>query len=188
MIRWNPTPEQRRQSVQKGIATRRANKAAREAALLEDMSSVDNLKLQIVQLEQRLDCLKGHEQLFIAAQSLTNKTLLSHEQIVNGAMKWDGFCGVYFLVKNRQVVYVGQSKNVFSRITKHTDKDFDSVACVPCLAESLDVLESLYIHLLQPTLNGSTTGKRPMKLAPLRIDEILKKMALHEGRAGKGGK
>ncbi len=72
------------------------------------------------------------------------------------------------LVKGDRVVYVGQSINVFARISGHHIKDFESFAFIPCNQTILDRLESLYIHILRPPLNGKIDGGERM-LAPLNL-------------------
>lgn len=62
--------------------------------------------------------------------------------------------GVYFLIRNGQIVYVGQSKNVLSRMIGHVDKAFSSVRMVEVqdTAERL-ALEKELIGALNPPLN-----------------------------------
>jgi len=68
--------------------------------------------------------------------------------------------GIYFLIKDDRVVYVGQSRsNMLQRIAQHThDKDFDAVA-VHAVPErygltDLDELEAAYIYELTPPYNA----------------------------------
>lgn len=64
--------------------------------------------------------------------------------------------GVYFLMREENVVYVGQSINVLSRIQKHKNdktKDFNLYNYILCDVESLDIMESLYIHRFKPEYN-----------------------------------
>jgi len=64
-------------------------------------------------------------------------------------------CGVYFLKKGDEIVYVGQSIAVFSRVQQHKSrKDFDSVTVLPCAPDQLNNLEGFFIRLLKPKLNG----------------------------------
>lgn len=68
---------------------------------------------------------------------------------------FQGIAGVYFLVKDGQVVYVGQSGNVYARLEKHRAKvDFDlwHFLHVPNKTERLQ-LERAYIRSLKPALN-----------------------------------
>jgi hypothetical protein len=70
-----------------------------------------------------------------------------------------------------EVVYVGQSTNVHARIPNHADKEFDKYAFVPCDVDLLNKLESLYIHVLRPKLNGNLNAQE--KSAPIRFNELL---------------
>jgi hypothetical protein len=81
-------------------------------------------------------------------------SLLSKDEIVKRSLPYGGFSGIYFLIKDSRVVYVGQSTNVYARIDKHGTKDFDAYAYVPCRRENLDAMESRYIHLLRPPQNA----------------------------------
>jgi excinuclease UvrABC nuclease subunit len=98
--------------------------------------------------------------------------LLDGEQIAKLALPWQRSSGVYFLVQDQEVVYVGQSVNIYSRIAQHPDKKFDKYAFVPCEVELLDKLESLYIHTLKPRLNGNVSKQE--KSAPIRLDNLLR--------------
>lgn len=60
---------------------------------------------------------------------------------------------VYFLLKNNEVVYVGQTKKGTSRINAHTNKDFDKVKVIYCKIGELDKLEDFYIKKYNPKYN-----------------------------------
>lgn len=65
-------------------------------------------------------------------------------------------CGVYLLFKNDEVVYVGQSRNVYLRVVKHRDRrvgDFDSYTVIPCSESEMRMVEAYYIDLFKPPLN-----------------------------------
>ena len=65
---------------------------------------------------------------------------------------------VYFLIKNKIVVYVGQTKRFASRISQHSDKDFDNVSFI-CVPENyLSDVEAHYIVKLNPELNKGLPG------------------------------
>jgi hypothetical protein len=68
--------------------------------------------------------------------------------------------GVYFLVKAGEVVYVGQSINVYGRIGSHVDKDFDEVFWFPVPAGELNSVEAAFIRLLKPPLNGRSRSNQ----------------------------
>ena len=101
---------------------------------------------------------------------LTGEDMLSEAEIVSRAQHRLIFSGVYFLIKNDRIVYVGQAQDVDLRIEQHRqDKDFDSFTYVQAFGGQLDVLESMYIHHYQPELNA---GRGSKIVAPLRPDAI----------------
>jgi len=58
------------------------------------------------------------------------------------------------LYKGNEVVYVGQSTSIESRITTHRrEKDFDSYKYVLCSESLLDETENAFILMFQPKLN-----------------------------------
>lgn len=65
--------------------------------------------------------------------------------------------GVYFLVFDDVVVYVGQSIHVMARVAWHTrDKIFDRAFYVPVDPKELDAVEGAFIRALAPKWNGRT--------------------------------
>lgn len=72
----------------------------------------------------------------------------------------DSICGVYFLRSGDEIVYIGQSINVYKRIAEHqNNKTFDGAEFLPCPKAELDNLEGFFTRLLRPTLNGHDEGK-----------------------------
>lgn len=66
-------------------------------------------------------------------------------------------CGIYFLRNGFEIVYVGQSVNVVSRVATHRAegiKEFDSWHVLPCEREELDELEAEFIQMMKPKYNG----------------------------------
>lgn len=163
----NKTPEQRKAIAKKSYATRRENQERIQLALAEEKG----LRSQIRALRNELDLLQRMVIMHKAAAELTNFALLREEDIAKAAVPWDTQSGVYFLLDNNKVVYVGQSVNVYSRIGQHTDKAFDRYAFVPCAVEALDKLESLYIHFLQPKENGR--HRNGAMNAPLSLEALI---------------
>lgn len=69
-------------------------------------------------------------------------------------------CGVYFLLLQGRVVYVGQSISVFRRLGEHVPgKVFDAFHFIPCAREDLSKIERAYIRALRPSLNFSHPGR-----------------------------
>lgn len=88
-----------------------------------------------------------------------SRWLLSEREIYNASVRLPPKTGVYFLMRGKRVVYVGQSTNLYARLARHQEeKEFDRFAHIPCAPEELDALEALYIHLLKPELNGVRAG------------------------------
>lgn len=168
------TPEERKAIAAKSVATRQKNKREQEAQRLLDIERRDSLKCEIRELEAKLDGMKKLELVNKTALMLTGKTLLREAEIVNAANTWELATGVYFLIDSGKVVYVGQSVNVYARIAQHHDKVFDCFAFIPCEKDVLNALESLYIHVLRPPLNGNMYGR---KQAPLALNKLLGELA-----------
>jgi hypothetical protein len=69
--------------------------------------------------------------------------------------------GVYFLCLGDEVVYVGQSINIFARIGSHrADKVFDRAYWIPVPQSNLNAVEGTFIDLLKPRLNGAGPTER----------------------------
>lgn len=60
--------------------------------------------------------------------------------------------GIYFLIKENKVVYIGKSKDIHQRLSNHNHK-FDDYVYIECDEELLNKYESYYITLCKPTLN-----------------------------------
>jgi len=173
MSNWmqSRTPEERKAITAKSVATRQKNIQERKAIELLDLDKRNILKQEIKALEDRLSKLKRLELVNTTAMTLTNKALLNEQEIVKAANTWSMAIGIYFLIDGNRVVYVGQSVNVYSRISSHQDKVFESFAFIPCKKEMLDKLESLYIHILRPTLNGNHV--HGAKHAPISFNKLM---------------
>jgi hypothetical protein len=113
------TPEERKAIAAKSVATRRKNIAIRKASELEAKSKVGHLKKEIEALENQLKKLRLTITLNEVAKSINLNHLLNETEIAENSTSWRKMCGIYFLLKNERVVYVGQSVNVFSRIAQH---------------------------------------------------------------------
>lgn len=180
----NKTAEERKAISQKAVATRRANIQAKKESRHAATQRIDKLSKQVSDLEQRIAALRRMETMHLVSAALTGKALLFEQEIAESAKPWSNASGVYFLLDGNEVVYVGQSVNVYSRISQHKDKLFDRYAYVPCRVESLDALESLYIHFLRPRLNYSQ--QNGSHVAPLTLDELIAGMNRNTNRNNGG--
>lgn len=167
---WKKTPEERKAIAAKGHATKRANKERLEAARFNALVFADGLKEQIEIKKAQLADLERMELFNCVSAKLTNKCLLTEDEIVAQALPWEQASGVYFLIHQGRVVYVGQAVNVYVRISQHTEKKFDRYAYLPCPAHMMDKIESLYIHLLRPELNGNQVDGA--KFAPIQLKNL----------------
>lgn len=86
------------------------------------------------------------------------------EQIINSAVsefsapdlpEMASCYGVYFLIENKEIVYVGQSNDINTRLTQHRENGivFESFAWFEAPQPYLRAIESYYIHRIQPRLN-----------------------------------
>ena len=65
--------------------------------------------------------------------------------------------GVYFLIRGRIVVYVGQSNDICRRLIQHykSDKSFTHYWCFGGIPEIfVEAVEGYYIHKIKPPLNN----------------------------------
>lgn len=96
-----------------------------------------------------------------ANKHLFGGNLLEAEDILDVAEPIRKKCGVYFLIAGGEIVYVGQSTDVDSRVRQHAlDKDFESYHYIEVDQENLNYVESFYIIKLKPILNKKRGGKR----------------------------
>lgn len=71
--------------------------------------------------------------------------------------------GVYFLIKQQEIVYIGQSKNVMARLTAHDREnvgEFDSFSWIHCPSGFLDEFEARCIFAFLPRLNKAFPKNR----------------------------
>ncbi len=173
---WH-SPERKAAIIAKRTATFNANKLIRQKAEAERREQLelerDGLGRQVLRLRQIAKDLNDQSPLRNACVKMTGKTLHTETEIVEVSQPFQPLCGIYFLVADNRVVYVGQSVNVSGRIGQHaTFKKFDRVAFVACEKNQLNILESLYIHILRPPLNGNSNSKG-LKTAPMSMREML---------------
>ena len=84
------------------------------------------------------------------------KANYSAAEILESAFPLDLLSGVYFLVRDQVICYVGQTTNILARLGRHKrdGRNFDSFAFIPCQPAQLDELESIYIAMLMPDGNA----------------------------------
>lgn len=104
---------------------------------------------------------------------LQHRRGLTEGEIVAAAKPLSGTCGVYFVIKNERVIYVGQSTNIYARVSSsdHWARDGDALAFILCSPDELDALESYYIHLFRPPRNGRDMRSGERMVAPMSFDD-----------------
>jgi hypothetical protein len=81
---------------------------------------------------------------------------LTAEYVLGMAKPIKRACGIYVLIREREIVYVGKSVNCQARIGTHLNdplKEFDSHFIIECREEHLDALEARYIVKFRPKYN-----------------------------------
>jgi len=155
----NRTAEQKKASSQKSIETRRKNKLEKQQIEKNlkkeaEIKWVEQIyKLSLLQKAFERKYLEYHILDKLAVDVGSSSILYTEESIVSKAFTEQNTSGIYFLIKNKKIVYVGQSVSVYKRIPEHVDKDFDSYYWIRCPKHKLNSVETLYIHLFKPCLN-----------------------------------
>lgn len=89
--------------------------------------------------------------------------MLAMHEIARRATKPRQIVGVYFLVRNGVVVYVGKSIDVAARIHTHIqqkEKKFDAVFVIECPLDLIDDCETAYIGAMAAEYNVHGAGNR----------------------------
>lgn len=99
-------------------------------------------------------------ELFSQVYQIDDTELLSAETIINKSQEVSTYCGVYFLLYENNIVYVGSSKNIHQRLTSHqglfSEKKFDKVFFVEIEEEKREYFEAKYILKFMPKYNSLT--------------------------------
>lgn len=88
--------------------------------------------------------------------------LKSEDDIVKQSKAAQAVSGVYFLIDEGRVVYVGESGNVHARVACHIrdgGKDFTRIHIIPCNEAERRTLEKAYIKKFNPPLNVFWTSR-----------------------------
>ncbi len=78
------------------------------------------------------------------------------QEILDAAIPYRPICGVYFLISQGELVYVGQSADVVARVSIHNAKKiikFDSYNWIECISSELTNLEIECILKFRPSFN-----------------------------------
>lgn len=71
-----------------------------------------------------------------------------------------GVTGVYFLLCNSEIIYIGQTSNLFKRLAYHlSNKDFDCYAFFPCPKDELNFMEAKLIREFSANISSKLQNK-----------------------------
>ena len=100
--------------------------------------------------------------------------------MIGESIEYEEICGVYFLLHMGEVVYIGQSVNVRTRVSAHQKNygekkpmKFDDVRVVRADHHDLDLLEMLFITKYRPRYN--VIGNKGTKQCPVKQSNMMLK-------------
>ena len=93
--------------------------------------------------------------------------MLSKKEILMNSrpIKKEFYC-IYALIKDKKIVYIGQSSSIIGRLNSHLNsrKDFDSWSIIESFdfltKKEFDDIEKKYIFKYKPIYNIQRTGKK----------------------------
>lgn len=138
----------------------------------------ENLNNSISKLRKQQEMLVELKSQAVEQLSYGVKSMLFHRDyapnsIVERSIPYKHRVGVYFLIKDKEIVYVGQSIKVHCRLYEHyrgTKHQFDSVSVIETSSDALDFVESFYIHMLKPKGNRKVDQSHVRKYTRLHYD------------------
>lgn len=87
--------------------------------------------------------------------------------------------GIYFLCKDNELLYVGQSVSVYARIlAHHHEGKFNRVIFMPWPPDDLNSVEGALIRALRPPLNGQTVNGKMMGPTSKNSDDEIMQLIL----------
>lgn len=105
---------------------------------------------------------------------ILNRALLEADRCVNALCERQCFpgllCGVYFLFDKGELVYIGKSVNIFSRVADHCKKgtgyrkQFNEFSWMEVPEEALYEVESMLILKYRPRLNSMPAFRWPKRI------------------------
>jgi hypothetical protein len=117
---------------------------------------------------RKQQCYKEDKRSFVSTepntQDLIHKNLTSVDAL-------DVAC-VYLLYRGKSIVYIGQSRNFYSRIQSHKKtKNFTHFRCLRCHPQRLDYWEGKLIFEYKPEYNKRGVNSREGTLVPLGVHD-----------------
>lgn len=125
-------------------------------------ATVEDLQLEVVELKQRIREMERE-----VAETQRKRDAIARQLKKVAGESGGRLCGVYVLLRQGQVQYVGQSINVFGRLSIHRSPnewkrlgEFDEVRIHWCEHDGLNDLESRLIAEHRPLLNAAGNTAR----------------------------
>lgn len=143
-----------------------------EAAAIEEANRLNKLNISNAEATRR-------QKIDVAAQnfSVDKHGLVELQFLRENAELYDKVCGIYFLMLDGEVVYIGQSINCHSRISDHKRLEkiqYDSVYILRTDQAALTPLENLYIRKFKPKHNSQALP--PTRNTAWGLPQTMKKL------------
>jgi len=150
----------RKRGVKKSLTAQNRDEVELWAASVENLADERHRVVRVVN--------KNNEVVLVTAlphRLLTALNEIPHpyHEVMEASVPIGANCGVYFLICDRQIMYVGKSLDVLDRLSKHrrAGRVFDSYSYISCSPADVGRLESLYINAFLPPWNGVTPPLEP---------------------------
>lgn len=72
--------------------------------------------------------------------------------------------GIYFLIDNKEIVYIGKTKNISHRLAGHGNKNYEVYRFIACEEIYLDAYEKRWIERFKPKYNSKKKIDENLKL------------------------
>jgi hypothetical protein len=85
-------------------------------------------------------------------------------------------CGIYFLICNGSVSYIGKTTDLVNRLMQHKLQlmDYDSFRFIECCEDKLDLYEIRWINRFKPEHNHTNKGRKKQKIYYKKKERIYK--------------
>jgi len=86
---------------------------------------------------------------------LLNSKYLTAIDIIKNSIDFTPVIGVYFLIHENIITYIGKSTHIRRRVIQHQNdgRVFNAYSFILCGVDELDIIEKLYIRLFDPKEN-----------------------------------
>ena len=110
--------------------------------------------------------------------------LITKKEILKNQVNKQNISGIYFLIKNNKIIYVGQTSHFISRLAEHisSKKKFNSYSFIPVKNNQERLkLEVKYIKKLNPRENVQSKGNNNKRNIPSKFIIKFKRHLLLKG-------